>query len=130
LVQPRSLAQLVETVRAAPRVRPIGTTHSFAPVNDAPGAVLVSTACLEQGLEFEGDAVWVPSGLRYGDIVGALEDAGRALPNMGSLPHISVGGAVAAATHGSGDTQRVLAAAVSAIEFVDGRGELVVLAAG
>ena len=41
---------------------------------------------------------------------------GLALPNLGSLPHISVGGACATGTHGSGRTNGVLATSVSALD--------------
>jgi xylitol oxidase len=44
----------------------------------------------------------VSAGTRYGELVGPLHAAGFALPNLGSLPHISVGGACATGTHGSG----------------------------
>src|SRR3712207_3541508 len=44
---------------------------------------------------------------------------------MASLPHISVAGAVATATHGSGDANGNLATAVAALELVTSEGELV-----
>ena len=49
---------------------------------------------------------------------------------MGSLPHISVAGAVATGTHGSGVGNRVLSGAVAALEYVDHRGELVTVRRG
>jgi xylitol oxidase len=48
-----------------------------------------------------------------------------ALANLASLPHISVAGAVATATHGSGDTNGNLATAVAAMELVTSEGEVV-----
>jgi alditol oxidase len=56
-----------------------------------------------------------------------LHGAGYALHNLASLPHISVAGACATATHGSGDRQGNLATAVSALEFVTGDGDVLVL---
>ena len=47
--------------------------------------------------------VTVDGGVRYGDLCGPLHAAGFALHNLASLPHISVAGACATATHGSGD---------------------------
>ena len=44
--------------------------------------------------------------------------------NLASLPHISVAGAVATATHGSGDRSQNLAAAVRALELVGPDGAL------
>src|ERR671920_999527 len=54
-----------------------------------------------------------------------LGGAGLALHNLASLPHISVAGAVATATHGSGVTNGNLATAVAALELVTSSGELV-----
>jgi xylitol oxidase len=69
----------------------------------------------------------ISAGLRYGDIVPALHAAGVALHNLASLPHISVAGAVATGTHGSGDANGNLATAVHAIEFMKADGELTTL---
>src|SRR5690606_1242319 len=52
---------------------------------------------------------------------------GYALPNLASLPHITVIGACATATHGSGLKNSNLSSSVSAIEFVDASGQLVTL---
>jgi xylitol oxidase len=49
---------------------------------------------------------------------------------MASLPHISVGGAIATATHGSGDAHGNLATAVAALELVTSSGDLVTAARG
>ena len=59
-----------------------------------------------------------------------LREAGLALANLASLPHISVAGAVATATHGSGDANRNLADAVAGLELVTSDGELVKIARG
>ncbi len=66
-----------------------------------------------------------PAGVRYGELAAVLEGHGKALHNLGSLPHISVAGACATGTHGSGVGNGNLATAARAVEFVDGRGELV-----
>ena len=55
------------------------------------------------------------AGTRYGALAQELHAAGWALGNLASLPHISVAGAVATATHGSGDRSQNLAAAVSGL---------------
>ena len=54
-----------------------------------------------------------------------LNAAGRALHNLASLPHISVAGACATGTHGSGERNGNLATAVSAAEMVTADGDLV-----
>ncbi|MGH3585439.1 MAG: D-arabinono-1,4-lactone oxidase, partial [Pseudonocardia sp.] len=72
----------------------------------------------------EGEVVSVNAGLRYGEVSRALHATGRALGNLASLPHISVAGAVATATHGSGDANPSLASAVEGLEIMTPGGEL------
>ena len=64
---------------------------------------------------------------RYGQISRQLHSEGYALHNLASLPHISVAGACATATHGSGELNGCLAAAVTEMEIVTAGGEIVVL---
>jgi xylitol oxidase len=111
-------------VAGADRIRALGTGHSFSRVADTTGD-LVSLADLPRRLEIAGDTVTVGAGTRYGELVGPLHAAGRALHNLGSLPHISVGGACATGTHGSGDGNQCLAGAVTELELVTAGGELV-----
>jgi alditol oxidase len=71
--------------------------------------------------------VTVDGGVRYGDLSGPLDAAGFALNNLASLPHISVAGACATATHGSGDRIGNLASIVSGLQVVTADGEIVEL---
>jgi xylitol oxidase len=69
----------------------------------------------------------VEAGVRYGEFCKQIHDAGFAIHNLASLPHISVAGACATATHGSGVANGNLATAVSALELVKANGEVVTL---
>jgi xylitol oxidase len=124
--RPSSVAGLQRVVSRSERVRALGSGHSFNRIADTTG-VLVSTAGLPPEVEIdkERSVVRVPAGVRYGDLAIRLQAAGFALHNLGSLPHISVGGAVATATHGSGDANRNLAAAVTALDMVTADGDVV-----
>jgi xylitol oxidase len=113
-------------VANADRIRAVGTRHSFSRVADTSGD-LVSLQDLPPRLEIAGDTVTVSAGTRFGDLVGPLDRAGRALHNLGSLPHISVAGACATGTHGSGDGNPCLAAAVTEYELVTVGGELLTM---
>ena len=53
-----------------------------------------------------------------------LDQAGFALHNLASLPHISVGGTIATATHGSGVHNQNLATAAHALELVTADGKV------
>ena len=68
--------------------------------------------------------------IRYGELAAVLRAEGLALGNLASLPHISVAGAVATATHGSGDANGNLATAVAGLELVTSGGELVTASRG
>lgn len=126
--RPTSVTEVREIVAAAGKLRVLGSGHSFNRLADTDGALL-SLAGLPRVLEIAPDrtSVRVDGGMRYGDLVGPLADAGLAVHNMASLPHISIAGAVATATHGSGMRNRNLAAAVSGLEIVRADGELVTL---
>ena len=126
--RPSSLEQLQALVAASRRIRALGTGHSFNRIADSAGA-LVSVADLPGGVDVDTDGrrVKVAAGLRYGEVTGRLNEAGLALPNLGSLPHISIAGACATGTHGSGDSNGILATAVSALEMVTATGDVVAL---
>ncbi|MFD4326218.1 FAD-binding protein [Nocardioides sp. NPDC058538] len=129
LARPRSVEDVRDLVRREPRLRALGSRHSFTDLADTPG-VLVSLDGLGTSPSLAGDVVRVPGGMRYGELAAWLQEHGRALPNLASLPHISVAGAVATGTHGSGVGNGSLATSVTALEIVDGRGDLVRLEVG
>jgi alditol oxidase len=125
LHRPATVDELREIAAAAPRVRVLGSRHSFTDIADSDA--LVSLDALPNDLEVDRTAGTVSFGaaLRYGELAEALHGEGLALHNLASLPHISVAGAVATATHGSGDRNGNLATAVAALELVTSGGELV-----
>jgi alditol oxidase len=127
---PASVEELQEIVATSERVRALGSAHSFNRIADTTG-VLVSTTSLPPLVEVVPDrsVVRVAGGVRYGDLAQQLNGAGYALRNLASLPHISVAGSCATATHGSGDANQNLPASVRALELVTASGELIRLAA-
>ncbi|HEY4269931.1 MAG TPA: D-arabinono-1,4-lactone oxidase [Galbitalea sp.] len=124
--RPSTAAEVQELVLRGGKVRALGTRHSFTDLADSSG-YLVSLEGFAPDLVIDEDArtASFSPGLRYGDLATSLNDRGWALANLASLPHISVAGAVATSTHGSGDRNGTLATSVAALEFVDGTGELV-----
>src|SRR5689334_1657692 len=129
LHRPASLAELREIVATAPRVRVLGSRHSFTDIADSAELVtleaLRTTEALRADVVVDRDAGTVSfgAGMRYGELAEVLNDEGLALANLASLPHISVAGAVATATHGSGVGNGNLATAVAAMELVTSAGE-------
>lgn len=129
--EPRTVEQVQEVVAGARRVRALGTRHCFNAVADTTDD-LVRLDGLDPAVEVDAGArtVTVAAGTRYGALARELHPQGWALHNLASLPHISVAGAVATATHGSGDRSRNLAAAVAGLDLVTADGALRHLARG
>ncbi len=123
--RPGTLDQLQSLVAASERVRALGSGHSFSPVADTT-ADLVSVAGLPATVEVSADrtTATVAAGMRYGELAMALQAHGLALHNLGSLPHISVAGAVATGTHGSGPTLGSLSTAVVGLDLVTSTGAM------
>jgi xylitol oxidase len=127
-----SVEQVQDAVRTRQgRVRALGTRHSFHDLADSDGTLITVTGIDPAPvLDEAARTVAVGGGIRYGELALWLEERGWALHNMGSLPHISVAGATATGTHGSGNTLGTLSTAVRALEFVGTEGALHAIAAG
>ena len=128
--QPGTLTDVQELVASSERIRAVGTAHSFSSIADTTG-VHISLANLDPDLHISPDRsfVTVGAGIKYGELAILLHGAGLALHNMASLPHISVGGAIATGTHGSGDLNGNLATAVVSLQIVTANGRVVDLTA-
>ena len=123
---PATVDDLQAIVATSTKVRAVGSRHSFNAIADTDGDQ-ISLAALPRVVELDPQAqtVTVDGGIRYGELATILDDAGWALANLASLPHISVAGACATATHGSGAANGNLATAVSAMEIVVATGDVV-----
>lgn len=124
--EPEGVDDLRRIVSGAKKVRALGTRHSFNAIADCQDD-LVSLSHMDRVIGIDRDlrTVTVEGGARYGQLAENLHRAGWALGNMASLPHISVAGACATATHGSGDGNGNLATAVVGMEIVTASGELI-----
>jgi xylitol oxidase len=121
---PESVAEAQQIVAGADRVRPLGSRHSFNAIADSDVLIALDRLPAEIELDRAAQTVTVSAGLRYGTVATTLEREGLALANLASLPHISVAGAIATGTHGSGEGNGSLATAVAAIEFITAGGEI------
>ncbi|WP_344972813.1 D-arabinono-1,4-lactone oxidase [Salinactinospora qingdaonensis] len=126
--RPASVDELRRIVRDSAGIRALGSGHSFNLVADS-AHDLVRLDGLPPLAEIDpaSSTVTVAAGMTYAEVARAVHQAGFALANLASLPHISVAGSCATATHGSGDTQRCLAASVTALQLVGAEGDLVEL---
>lgn len=120
--RPTSIDELQELVAGSDRVRAVGMGHSFSPIADTPGD-LVWTDGLPTVLTVEDSRVTVSGAMSLGRMAQALHPFAFAVPNLPSLPHISVAGACATGTHGSGTGN--LATFVRSMEMVSHDGTLI-----
>lgn len=127
---PATLDELRRIVRDAPKIHAVGARHCFNGIADS--AEMVALDRMPMPVEIDRDAmtVTINPGMRYHELLQALERAGLALHNTASLPHITVGGAVATSTHGSGDALQNLSGAVAALELLTADGDIVRAARG
>ena len=125
---PTTVEELQTAVNQSHHLRPLGSRHSFNTIADSPDTI-VPLGQLNRvlALDRERGTVTAEGGIRYGELGQYLHAEGFALPNLASLPHISVVGACATATHGSGDGNGGLATAVSALQLLTANGDLLTL---
>jgi alditol oxidase len=123
--RPETVDELRRTVARAPRIRVLGTRHTFTDIADS--AELVTLDALPADVSVDRDTGMVSCGaaVTYGALAKVLERERLALRNLPSLPHIAVGGSIATATHGSGDANGNLATAVAGLELVTSSGDVV-----
>jgi xylitol oxidase len=122
---PASVSELRALILAAPAIRVLGSRHSFNSIADAPRLVTLRALPVRFEADREARTVSFGSAVTYGELAGLLREQRLALANLGSLPHISVGGSIATGTHGSGDRVGNLATAVAGLELVTSDGELI-----
>jgi alditol oxidase len=122
VIAARTVGEVQQAVAGGPgRVRAIGTRHSF---NDLADNGAVTGIAAEPVIDEAARTVTVGAGTSYGTLAAWLQGHGWALGNLGSLPHISVAGATATGTHGSGSRNQILSAAIAGLEYVAADGEL------
>jgi alditol oxidase len=124
--EPLVVEELQELVRRSAKIRALGSRHSFNAIADSNDSQ-VSLARFNHIhlLDKEKNTMRIGAGIKYGELCVWLNERGFALHNLASLPHISVAGACATATHGSGIKNESLASAVRAVEFVNANGDLI-----
>lgn len=125
LERPVTLSELQKVLSRQKHLRVLGTRHSFNTIADTPYRQL-SMDALEEPIDISPSdlTVTVSGAIQYGVLASALHEAGFALHNLASLPHISIAGACATGTHGSGDRNGNLASTVIGMELITANGEL------
>jgi xylitol oxidase len=124
LYRPTTIEQVQEIIANAASVHVLGSRHSFNDIADSSELISLENLPADVVVDHERQTVSVGGGVKYGNLAKMLNDEGVALHTLASLPHISVAGAVATATHGSGVTCGNLGTAVAELEIVKSNGEI------
>ena len=127
---PSSVDAVCEIVARSPKIKAVGSGHSFNAIADGDVALSLADLPINPVIEGDGTQVSVGGHCTYGDLALFLDRHHLAVHNLASLPHISIAGAIATATHGSGNRNGNLATAVSGLEIVSGDGRLIKVARG
>ena len=129
--RPTTLDDVRRLVSGSAKIRAIGARHSFNGIADSPGNLVdLGNLDPEFVIDREQKTVTVGAATSYGMLASHLQTHGWALHNMASLPHISVAGAIATGTHGSGNKNGNLSTAVAGLSLVTATGDLVEIQRG
>ncbi len=123
---PTTVAEVQQLVKKHSKLKALGTRHCFNTIADSKDNLL-STSKMNKvvSIDAKEHTVTVEGGIKYGELAPYLHAKGYALHNLASLPHISVGGSITTATHGSGVKNGNLASAVRGLEVVIADGSIV-----
>ncbi len=125
LLTPKTVEETQQMVKNTPKLRALGSRHSFNTIADSTAAQISLTQLDSMVLDPQAKTVTVGAGVRYGTLAPYIDEQGFALHNLASLPHITAVGACSTATHGSGVKNGNLSTAVAALEFVNADGQIV-----
>ena len=136
MVLPSSLEELQEAVRSSHLTRPVGRGHSFSPVCEVSGGTLLNLIRFSKVLEYtppsqaignQLGSVTFQGGATFSDICHFLSEQSppAALKQVPSPLPVTIAGALATSTHGSGINTQTIAAHVRDIDFVKADGTIV-----
>jgi alditol oxidase len=120
---PANIDEVRFIVKSCNKLRAVGSRHSFNRIADSNQNQLSLEHLSQIDIDDNARTVTVGAGVKYGQLAPVIDARGFALHNLASLPHISVAGAIATATHGSGIHNGNLATAVRALNLVTANGD-------
>jgi xylitol oxidase len=126
LAEPASVEELQELLKQAGHMKGLGSTHSYNDIADSP-TTQISLKKLNKviAIDESNGTVHIEGGIRYEELAPKLYERGFALHNLASLPQVTVAGACATGTHGSGTGNGSLATVIKEMEFCTLDGELI-----
>jgi xylitol oxidase len=125
LLTPKTIEEVQQAVKSCTKLKALGARHSFNTIADSNANQISLKALDSMSVDAKTHTVTVGAGVTYGQLAPWLDAQGFAVHNLASLPHVSVIGACATATHGSGSSNGNLSTAVSGLEMVTADGQIV-----
>lgn len=127
LYLPATVDEVQQNVKACSKIRALGAKHSFNRIADSTANQMQLTKLASMEIDEAAKTVTVGGGVKYGQLAPYIDGHGYALHNLASLPHVTVAGACATGTHGSGNKNGNLSTAVAGMELVKADGSKVTL---
>jgi xylitol oxidase len=124
---PKSIAEVQDVVKSCDKLKALGARHSFNGIADSTENQISLKNLTQMDIDRTARTATVGAGVTYGKLAPYLHENGYAVHNLASLPHVSVAGACATGTHGSGMRNGNLSTAVAALEMVTAGGSIVTL---
>ncbi|WP_040496153.1 FAD-binding protein [Ilumatobacter nonamiensis] len=122
--RPATLGDVQRSIAESPQVSVIGTRHTFNDIGDGEVLVDLSNLASPPVIDRARRRVSVSGATTYSELTWHLDRARMALHNLASLPHLSVAGATATGTHGSGSALGNLSTAVESVEMITADGDV------
>jgi FAD/FMN-containing dehydrogenase len=132
IAAPRTIAEVSAIIDEAAanryRIRPMGARLSWAP-HIVTQDICLSTENLNRirNIDLVRKTITVDAGVRLGDITRVLARQGWSLPSLSFLPDVTIGGAVATATHGTSHKWGTLSDFIVSMTLVLPSGKIKVL---
>ena len=127
-IQPHTLSELQKVVTLARRCRRrialTGCGHSPSDLT-CTSSWLINLDHFQEILSVNQDVVVMQAGIRLHDLGLKLKEHGLAMPNLGSIDHQSIAGAIGTATHGSSTRHGILSQSVLALKILLANGSVV-----
>lgn len=129
-IKPRTPEELQKVIRLARRCRRritvVGCGHSPSDLT-CTSSWLVNLDHFEKILDInkKTNAVVMQAGIRLHDLGTKLKEHGLGMPNLGSIDHQSIAGAIGTATHGSSTRHGLLSQSVLALKIMLANGRTV-----
>lgn len=133
-IQPQSSAEISKVITLARRCRrritTTGCAHSPSDLT-CTSSWLVNLDHFEKVLDVDAEKkiVVIQSGIRLHDLGQKLKQYGLAIPNLGSIDHQSIAGAIGTATHGSSIRHGLLSQSVIGLKIILADGSTVACSA-